>query len=173
MHPADEEKTSFITDQGTYSYRVMPFGLKSAGATYQRLVNYMFRDLIGKSMEVYMDDLLVKSKEETDHLRHLSESFAILRKFWMKLNPAKCAFGVSSGKFLGHLVSRKGIEANPEKIRAVINMKSPRMTKEVQSLVGRIAVLNRFVSHATDRCLPFFKILWKAFEWSKECEKAF
>ena len=100
----------------------MPFGLKNAGATYQPLVNYMFRDLIGKSMEIYMDDLLVKSREESDHLRHLADAFNILRKFRMKLNPAKCAFGVSSGKFLGHLVSRRGIEANSEKIQALINM---------------------------------------------------
>ena len=91
----------------------------------------------------------------------------------MKLNPVKCVFGVSSGKFLGRLVSRQGIEANPEKIWAIINMKSPRTTKEVQSLVGRVAALNRFVSQATDRCLLFFKILRKAFEWSEECEKAF
>ena len=116
MHPADEEKTSFITDQGTYCYRVMPFGLKNARVTYQRLVNHMFRDLIGKSMEVYMDDLLVKSREEGDHLWHLDEAFDVLRKFQMKLYPTKCVFGVSSGKFFGHLVSRRGIEANPEKI---------------------------------------------------------
>ena len=91
----------------------------------------------------------------------------------MKLNPLKCAFGVSSRKFLGHLVSRRGIEANPEKIRAVISMLSPLTTKEIQSLAGRVAALNRFVSRATDQCLPFFKILRKAFEWSEECEKAF
>ena len=91
----------------------------------------------------------------------------------MKLNPAKCTFGVSSGKFLGHLISRWGIEANPKKIHAIINMGSPRTTKEVQSLAGRVAALNRFVSRATDRCLPFFKILRKAFEWSEEREKAF
>ena len=91
----------------------------------------------------------------------------------MKLNPAKCAFGVSSGKFLGHLVSWREIEANPEKIRAVISMQSPWTTKEVQSLARRVAALNQFVSRATDQCLPFFKILRKAFEWSEECEKAF
>ena len=147
--------------------------MKNAGATYQRLVNYIFQDLIGKSMEVYVDNLLVKSREAGDHLRHLSDAFAVLRKFQMKLNPAKCAFGVLSGKFLGHLVSRRGIEANPEKIWAVINMQSPRTTKEVQSLASRIATLNRFLSRATDRCLPYFKILHKAFEWSEECEKAF
>ena len=84
----------------------------------------MFRELIGKSMEVYVDDLLFKSKEESDHLRHLVEAFGILRKFQMKLNPAKGMFGVSSRKFLGYLVSRRGIEANPEKIRAVINKQS-------------------------------------------------
>ena len=91
----------------------------------------------------------------------------------MKLNPAKCAFGVSLGKSLGHLVSRRGIEANPEKIQAIINKKSPRSTKEVQCLARREAALNRFVFRAIDRCLPFFKILRKAFEWSEECEKAF
>ena len=82
----------------------------------------MFRELIGRSMEVYVDDLLVKIMEETDHILHLAEVFGVLRKFQMKLNPAKCAFGVSSEKFLGHLVSRRGIEANPDKIRAVINI---------------------------------------------------
>ena len=91
----------------------------------------MFRELIGKSMKVYVDDLLVKSREESDHLRHLTEAFDFLRTFQMKLNPAKYAFGVSSRKFLGHLVSRKGIEPNPEKTQAVINMQSPRTTKEV------------------------------------------
>ena len=94
----------------------MPFGPKNEGATYQRLLNHIFRGLIGSSIEVYVDDLLVKSKEESDHLTHLAEAFHILRRYQMKLNPAKCAFGVSSGKFLGHVISRRGIEANPEKI---------------------------------------------------------
>ena len=91
----------------------MPLGLKNAGATYQRLVNHMFRGLISNSMEVYVDDLLVKSKEQADHLTHLAEAFYILRRFWMKLNPTKCMFDFSSGKFLGHLISRRGIETNP------------------------------------------------------------
>ena len=85
MFPGDEGKTSFIIDGGTYCYKVMTFGLKNAGATYQRLVNHMFRDLIGKSMEVYVDDLLVKSKEDAFHLPHLAEAFHVLRKFQMKL----------------------------------------------------------------------------------------
>ena len=94
----------------------MPFGLKNSGATYQCLVNQMFRELIGRSMEVYVDDLLVKSKEGTDHLKRLAEAFSILRRFQMKLNPTKCAFRVSSGKLLGYLVSRRGIEVNLKKI---------------------------------------------------------
>ena len=124
-------------------------------------------------MEVYIDDLLVKSMQEAGHLQHLSTTFSILKIFQMMLNLAKCAFGVASGKFLGHAVTKRGIEAKPEKIQEIINMWSPRSTKEVQSHVGRVAELNRLVSWATDWCQPFFKILQKAFEWSKEFEKAF
>ena len=169
----DQEKTAFVTSQGLYYYRVMPFGLKSARATYQRLVNQMFKKQIGNNVEVYVDDMLVKSREEENHLDDLRETFNTLRQYNMKLNPSKCAFGVSSGKFLGFIVSQRGIEANPEKVRAILEMSLPRMTKEVQSLTGRVAALNRFVSKATDKCLPFFKTLKKAFAWTKECETAF
>ena len=91
----------------------------------------------------------------------------------MKLNPSKCAFGVSSGKFLGFMVSHKGIEVNPDKIQTILDMKPPQNTKEIQSLIGRVVALNKFVSKATDKCLPFFKVLKKAFEWTDECQKAF
>ena len=91
----------------------------------------------------------------------------------MKLNPSKCAFGISSGKFLGFMVSHRRIEANPNKIQAILDMKPPRSIKEVQSLTRRVAALNRFVSKAIDKCLPFFKVLRKAFEWTNECQKAF
>ena len=118
MDPDDQEKTSFVTAQGTYCYRVMPFGLKNAGATYQRLVNRMFQKQIGTTMEVYIDDMLVKSTTAEIHIAHLFEAFQILRNYNMKLNPAKCAFGVSAGKFLGFIVNHRGIEANPNKIKA-------------------------------------------------------
>ena len=114
-------------------------------------------------MEVYVENMLVKSKEEEDHLDDLKETFNTLRQYSMKLNPSKCAFGVSSRKFIGFMVSQKGIEANPEKVRAILEMSSPKMIKEVQSLMGRVAALNRFVLKATDKCLPFFKILKQAF----------
>ena len=125
MDEADQEKTSFVTSQGSFCYKVMPFRLKNAGATYQRLVNHMFRPQIGRNVEVYVDDMLVKSQGEEIHLDDLQETFDTLRQYNMKLNPSKCAFGVSSGKFLGFMVSHRGIEANPEKIRAILDMKPP------------------------------------------------
>ena len=152
MDPGDQEKTSFVTVQGTYCYRVMPFGLKNARATYQRLVNRMFQNQIGTTMEVYIDDMLVKSTTSELHIAHLSEAFKILKNYNMKLNPAKCAFGVSTEKFLGFVVIHRGIEANPDKIKAVLDMPSPSSIKEVQRLTGRIAALSRFVSRASDKC---------------------
>ena len=173
MDPDDQEKTSFVTAQGTYCYRVMPFGLKNAGATYQRLVNRMFHKQIGTTMEVYIDDMLVKSTTAELHIAHLSEEFQILRNYNMKLNPAKCAFGVSVGKFLGFIVNHRGIEENPDKIKAVLDMPSPSGIKEVQRLIGRIAALSRFVSRASDKCQPFFQVLKKAFQLDAKCEEAF
>uniref|UniRef100_A0A2N9IZ99 Uncharacterized protein n=1 Tax=Fagus sylvatica TaxID=28930 RepID=A0A2N9IZ99_FAGSY len=143
MDEGDQEKTSFITSRGLFCYKVMPFGLKNAGATYQRLMNRMFHDQIGRNVEVYVDDMLVKSKEEDGHLDDLRETFQTLRKYQMKLNPSKCAFGVYSGKFLGFMVSQRGIEANPDKIKAILEMQPPKNTKE------------------------------KAFEWTDECQQAF
>ncbi|XP_075675210.1 uncharacterized protein LOC142644504 [Castanea sativa] len=145
----------------------------NAGATYQRLVNKMFGKQIGRNMEVYVDDMLVKSKKELAHLDDLEETFNTLRRYQMKLNPSKCVFGVVSGKFLGFMVSQRGIEANPEKVQAILDMTSPKSVKDVQKLIGRIAALNRFVSKATDKCLPFFKTLKQAFAWTDECEAAF
>ena len=122
IHHEDQEKTSFITDQGLYCYKVMPFGLKNARATYQWLVNKMFQGQIGRNMEVYMDDMLVKSTKSGNHARDLHEAFKTMKKYGMRLNPAKCAFGVSSGKFRDYMVSSRGIEANPEKIQAILEM---------------------------------------------------
>ena len=105
MAEEDQEKTAFITSQGLYCYRVLPFGLKNSGATYQRLVNQMFSKQIGRNVEVYVDGMLVKSREEQNHLDDLEETFNTLRQYSMKLNQTKCAFGVSSRKFLGFMVS--------------------------------------------------------------------
>ena len=139
----------------------MPFGLKNAGATYQRLVNRMFAAQLGKTMEVYIDDMLVKSLKAEDHINHLQQTFDLLRKYNMKLNPEKCTFGVQSGQFLGYLVSKRGIEANPSQIKAVLDIPSPKCVKDVQRLTGKIAALTRFISKSSERCQPFFDILKK------------
>ena len=133
----------------------------------------MFRPQIGRNVEVYVDDMLVKSQDEGEHLNDLQETFDTLRQYIMKLNPNKYAFGVSSGKFLGFMVSYRGIEANSDKIQAILDMKPTQNVKEVQSLIGRVIALNRFVSKATDKCLPFFRVLKKAFEWTDDCQRAF
>ena len=114
MHPDDKEKTSFVTARGIFCYKFMPFGLKNACAMYQQLVNKMFADHLDKTMEIYINDMLVKSLSAEQHLDHLRQTFEILRKYNMKLNPTKCSFGVSSRKFLGYMVTQCGIEANPE-----------------------------------------------------------
>ncbi|KAI3448580.1 hypothetical protein Pfo_005245 [Paulownia fortunei] len=165
LAPEDHKKVSFITSTGTYCYVVMPFGLKNAGATYQRLVDRMFKEQLGRNMEVYVDDMLVKSTKAEAHIADLAEAFRVLRRYGMKLNPSKCAFGVRSGKFL----------VNPEKVKAVQNMAPPNSINKVQQLTGRIAALSRFISRSAERSLPFFKILRKAdkFEWTEECQRAF
>ena len=152
----------------------MSFRLKNVAATYQRLVNKMFDNQIGRNMEVYVDDMLVKSKTANNHVSDLEECFGILRRYDMKLNRKKCTFGVASGKFMGFIVNTRGIEANPEKIRSLLEMLSPRSRKEVQSLTGKVAALNHFISKSIDKCLPFYNLLrgYKKLEWTEECEQA-
>ena len=133
----------------------------------------MFSKKIRRNMEVYVDDIHVKSKEELPHLDDLREIFATLRLYQMKLNPSKCAFGVVSRKFLGFMMSQRGIEANLKKVRAILDMMSPKTIKEVQKLTGRIAAPNRFISKVMDKCLPFFKTLKQAFAWIDKREVAF
>ncbi|KAK8951016.1 hypothetical protein KSP39_PZI003142 [Platanthera zijinensis] len=175
MHPPDVKDVSFITREGCFSYKMMPFGLKNAGATYQRMMDRIFRDQRGRNLEVYVDDLMVKSKCVDSHLRDLEETFATLRRFKMRLNPLKCVFGASRGKFLGHLLTPAGVEPNPDKVQAILDLESPRSAKEVQRLTGKLAGLSRFHSRSGDRCSSFFKVLRgnQAFEWTAECEEAF
>ncbi|GKV48647.1 hypothetical protein SLEP1_g55446 [Rubroshorea leprosula] len=165
MAPEDEAKTSFYAGDEIYCYVRMPFGLKNAGATYQKMVTIVFRAQIGRNLEVYVDDIVVKSPKAKDH-------------------PAKCVFGVESSKFLGFMVSKRGIEVNPEKIKAIEEMKPPKLIKDVQRLAGRIGALHRFVSKSAEKCLLFFKILRsvahkdetgrsKKFDWTLECQTAF
>ena len=129
----------------------------------------MFRPQIGRNIQVYVDDMLVKSARETQHLDNLQETFDILRRYKMKLNPNKCAFKVASGKFLGFMVSQRGIEANLDKIQVILNMEPLKNIKDVQSLTGQVATLNMFVTKTTGKCLPFFKVIRRTFEWTDKC----
>ncbi|KAM1814806.1 hypothetical protein ACFX11_028430 [Malus domestica] len=176
MNPSNQEHTAFTIDRGLYCYKVMPFILKNEGATYQRLVNSMFADQIGKSMEVYVDNMLVKSKHANQHIANLYETFTILKRYRMRLNLNKCAFGEGYGKFLGFMIRQRGIEANPEKIKAILDMKEPVTSKGIQSLTGKVTALTRFISKTTDRCAPFFKALKgskKYITWTDKCAETF
>ena len=148
MSEEDREKMACYTDQGVYCYITMPFGLKNAGATYQRLVNRILKDQIRRNVEAYVDDILLKSRTTSDVLFDMREVFNIFRGSKMRLNPKKCVFGVTSKKFLGYLVSRRGIEANPDKVKAIQDMSPPRNLRDVQRLTGRLAALNRFLSQS-------------------------
>ncbi|CAJ2653138.1 unnamed protein product [Trifolium pratense] len=174
MAEIDKKKTAFMTESGNYYYNVMPFGLKNAGATYQRMMNKVFNNEIGDMLEVYMDDMIVKSEEEVDHTAHLKRVFDQARKYNMRFNPEKCMFGVKAGKFLGFYLTERGIEANPDKCRAFFEFPTPDSKKSIQSLNGMLTALSRFVAKSAQHALPLFKLLRKesAFEWTKECEDA-
>nr|KYP70772.1 Retrovirus-related Pol polyprotein from transposon 17.6 [Cajanus cajan] len=175
MHPQDEEKTAFITETANYCYRVMSFVLKNVGATYQHLMNKIFSDQIGQSMEVYVDDMVVKSSDVSAHTRDLNDVFQALRQHQMRLNPEKCVFGVSGSKFLGFMLSSPGIEANPNKCQAMLDMKSPTTLKEVQKLAGRLTSLSWFLPRLAKIAKPILLLLKKTerFKWTQECEQSF
>jgi hypothetical protein len=135
------------------------FGLKNAGATYQRAIQLCLADQLHHNVEAYVDDVVIKTKSHDEFITDLEETFNSLRRFRWKLNLTKCIFGVPQGKLLGFIISHCGIEANPEKINAIIAIDAPRTTKDVQKLTGCMATLNCFISRLGERGLPFFKLL--------------
>ena len=153
----------------------MPFGLKNAGSTYQRMMTRMFKPHLGKSIKVYIDDMVVKSKVVSKHVGDLRNIFEILKKHKLRLNTSKCSFGVRLDKFLGYMVSHQGIEVNPNQIKAIKSLQPPWNPKEVQKLTRMTTALNRFISRLADKCRPFFLLMnkWKGFEWIEECALAF
>src|SRR5579883_2485065 len=171
----DQIKTSFITPFGAYCYTTMSFGLKNAGAMYQRAIQLCLTKQLRRNVEAYVDDVVIKTKDPDDLIADLAATFGSLREYRWKLNPKKCVFGVPSRKLLGFMVSHRGIEANPEKIGAILNMKPSKNIKDIQKLTGCMATLNRFISRLGEKGLPFFKILKKAddFKWTDEADAAF
>ncbi|XP_052312432.1 uncharacterized protein LOC112328962 [Populus trichocarpa] len=175
MASEDKTKTTFVTPWGTFCYKVMPFGLKNAGATYQRAMVTLFHDMMHKEIEVYVDDMIAKSKREEDHVEVLRKLFERLRKYELRLNPVKCSFGVKSGKLLGFVVSDRGIEVDPDKVKAIQAMSSPKTEKEVRGFLGRLNYIARFIAQLTTTCEPIFRLLRKKNPgtWNEECEEAF
>ena len=139
------------------------------------MMTKMFEPWLGKTIEVYIDNMVVNSKLVSEHLADFTNIFEILRWHKLRLNASKCSFGVGSGKFLGYMVTHRGIEVNPDQIKVINSLQPPRNPKEVQKLTGMMAALNQFISRSAERCRPFFLLLhkWKKFQWSEECVKAF
>ena len=138
----DEEKTVFVTPTRNYYYKVMPFGLKNAGSTYQKMMTRMFEPQLGKNVKVYIDDMVVKSKVESEHVNDLGSIFEVLRKHKLHLNASKCSFGISLGKFLGYMITHHEIEVNPDQIKAINNLQPPRSPKKVYKLTRMTTALN-------------------------------
>ena len=161
MSSKDAEKTAFCTPIGNFYYSVMPFGLKNAGATYQRTMTAMFHDMIHQEIEDYVDDIVVKSKRREDHLEVLRRVFERCRLYKLKMNPLKCAFGVSTGKFLGFLVHNCGIDVDPAKASAIALMKPPTSHKELKSFLGRLSYIRRFIPGLAAVTSTFSPILEK------------
>ncbi|GKB29100.1 reverse transcriptase domain-containing protein [Tanacetum coccineum] len=156
----------------------MPFGLRNAEATYQCLVDQAFHKQIGRNLEVYVDDMVIKSRTEDEIVRDIEETFKTLREINMKLNPKKCTFGVEEGMFLGYKVNTKGLKVCPDKVDAVLSLPSPKCLKDMQKLNGKLTSLNRFLAKSAEKSLPFFKTLKKCmkksdFHWTTEAEEAF
>jgi hypothetical protein len=153
----------------------MPFGLKNAEATYQRMITRMFTGELGKTVEVYIDDMVVKSILAKDYLSDLRAVFNTLRRHRLKLNASKCAFGIGSEKFLGFMVTQRGIEANSDQITTILNLKPPKTIREVQRLTGMAAALNCFISRSAKKCRPFFDLIKKGknFQWGDQSNQAF
>ncbi|XP_052735490.1 uncharacterized protein LOC108328707 [Vigna angularis] len=175
MYAPDQSKTAFITEQANYCYEVMPFGLKNAGATYQRLMDKVFHQQIGRCMDVYVDDMVIRSNSMEQHLRDIKEVFGQISRYSMRLNPSKCTFGVPAGKFLGFMLTSRGIEANPDKCKAVLDMISPKTLREVQRLVGRLTALSRFIPKLAEHIKPILRSIKKdtTQHWNDDCEAAF
>ena len=148
----NQEKTVFVTPTRNYHYKVILFGLKNAGSTYQRMMTKMFEPQLGKVV--------------FEHVGGLGNIFEILRRHNLRLNASKYSFGVGSGKFLGFMVTHRGIEVNPDQVKVINNLQPPWNPKKVQKLTGMTAALNRFISRSTDRCRPFFLLMnkWKRFK---------
>ena len=170
MFQPDEKKIIFVTPHGLYCYKFMSFRLKNDGATYQRLITKVSKPLISRVMEVYIDDIVVKSETRVEHVQYLEEIFHLMWAYNMKLNSTKCTFGISVGKLLGLMVTQRGIEVNPIQIKVVLETPVLSSKKELQHLTSRLAVLKRFIAYFIDKLRHFFLTLREASTFSRTDE---
>lgn len=171
MFQLDEENTTFVTSHGLYCYRVLSFGLKSVGTTYQRLMKKIFKPLIGWTVEVYIDNIVVKSKTWSEHTQLLEKILRLMRTYNMKLNLTKYVFCVRTGKFLGFMVTQRGIEVNRHQTKVVLKTLASSRKNELQHFTSRLVALERFIARFTDKLRSFFLILKGASvtSWTNEC----
>jgi hypothetical protein len=171
----DGYKTTFTTGWGTFAYERVPFGLSNVGATFQRSMQIDFDDMIGKIIQVYLDDLIVYSKNRLDHFGHLRNVLMRCRKFDISLNPSKYIFGITKGKLLGHIVSDSGISIDPERIPAILNLPAPTSKKEVQAFIGIINFIRRFVPDFSLMVKSIHNILkqYLSFSWTNDVKNNF
>ena len=173
--PKDVEKTAFRTPMGNFYYTVMPFRLKNTGATYQQAMTAIFHDMMHQELEDYVDDIVVKSKKRGEHFYVLRKVFERCRAFKLRMNPLKCTFGVSSGKFLGFLVHSGGIDVDPDKAMAIATIRPPTTVKELKSFLGKVLYIWRFILGFASITSAFTKLLKKGqnFEWGEAQQTAF
>jgi hypothetical protein len=171
----DQLKTAFTMPLGTFMYLRMSFGLMNAGATFQRAMDFVFRDLLQKIIEIYQDDLTVVSKDRKDHLSHLRIVFERYRKYGISLNPKKSVFGIDEGKLLGHVASPGGVSIDPERVQSIKDVRPPINKKALQSFLGKINFIRRFVPNFAERIKPLSALLKKdvAFRWGNEANRSF
>ena len=179
MAKEDMSKTAFICPRfvGLFEWVVMTFGLKNVGATYQRAMNLIFHDLIGVIMKVYIDDIVIKSAAHKSHLADLRLTFERMRRYGLKMNPLKCAFGVSTRKFLGFIIHDKGIEVDPKRIEKIKNVQAPTCKRDLQKFLGKVNCLRRFIANLSEKIIPFTPILKlkdeSEFTWGAKQQEAF
>nr|GEU99140.1 reverse transcriptase domain-containing protein [Tanacetum cinerariifolium] len=176
MEEEDKDKTAFYAGEEVFCYKKMPFGIKNAWATYQRLVDKVFSHQIGRNLKAYIDDMVIKSTSEKEMSKDIQKTFKRFQSINMKLNLKKCSFGVEEGYFLGHLITKQGIKSNHSKVKAITDLNQPRTLKYIQSLNEKLAALNQFLSKGVKRCLDFFKVLKgckdkKNIQWITEADK--
>ena len=159
-----------MVEVASYCYKVMPFGLKTVGTTYQGLMDQILALMLGRHIQAYVDDMVVKSERKDQHIVDLEELFVTIAKYHLKLNPDKCVFRVEAGNFFGFLLTERGIEANPGKCATIIGMRSPTNVNEVQQLTGCMATISRFLLVSGDKGYPYFQCLKKnnGFAWTSD-----